>query len=115
MKNRDINILVVDDSHIVLKIMESIISTLELNVITVDSGKKALSLAKNDHFALILLDVIMPEMDGYETAHRLRLNRNTISTPIIFISSKIEKKKDITSCYETGAVDFFKKCIKCRF
>jgi CheY-like chemotaxis protein len=82
-----VNILLVDDSAVNLELLVALLSSPELELKKANSGKEALALLKEGEFALILLDVQMPEMDGYETAGRIRENPNHSHVPIIFITA----------------------------
>lgn len=76
------------------------------------SGNEALQLALEHDFALILLDVQMPDMDGFETAELLRVNPRTRHVPIIFVTAISREQKHIFQGYEAGAVDYIAKPIE---
>src|SRR5262245_16665930 len=82
-----VNILVVDDLPEKLLAVELILEELGQNVICVRSGREALRQLLVYDFAVILLDVNMPDMDGFETAALIRQRRRTAHTPIIFITA----------------------------
>src|SRR2546421_3901987 len=82
-----VNILVVDDRADKLLALEAILGTLEQNLVLVRSGKEALRQLLKTEFAVILLDVSMPGMDGFETASLIRKRPSTEHTPIIFITA----------------------------
>lgn len=107
-KNK-LNVLVVDDQPVNLKLVCTILASLPINIITAENGKEALELAKENKFALILLDVQMPEMDGFETANALRKNEKTVFTPIIFVTAISTDAENIRKGYESGAVDYLLK------
>jgi signal transduction histidine kinase len=79
------------------------------SVVAVDSGAEALRQALRHDFALIVLDIHMPEMDGFETARFLRQRKHTRSTPIIFLTGAYEDASSIVRGYEAGAVDYIVK------
>jgi CheY-like chemotaxis protein len=81
------NILVVDDLPEKLLVVESILSELGQNLVAVTSGEEALRRVLEQEFAVILLDVNMPGMDGFETADLIRRRRKSAHTPIIFITA----------------------------
>ncbi|HNN98091.1 MAG TPA: response regulator, partial [Pseudomonadota bacterium] len=81
-----VNILVVDDLPEKRLVMESILAELDENVILARSGEEALLQVLRHDFAVILLDVNMPSLDGYETAALIRKRRRSAHTPIIFIT-----------------------------
>lgn len=101
----DVNILVVDDlssQHVVLR---TVLDVPGQNVVTVSSGREALRAVLEQSFAVILLDVNMPDMDGFETASMLRSYRRTATTPIIFITAYVDDS-EMTRGYALGAVDY---------
>ncbi len=106
-----IDILIVDDREENLFVLESILDDNEYNIVKAFSGKEALSLALTHEFALILLDVQMPEMDGYETANLLQGIEKTKDIPVIFITALSKEKEYIFRGYESGAVDYLPKPI----
>ncbi|HNX86298.1 MAG TPA: response regulator [Bacteroidales bacterium] len=103
------NILIVDDRIENLITLESIIRSDELNIIKAISGNEALSLMLEHDISLVLLDVNMPVMDGFETAELMRGSERTKSIPIIFITATFRQPKQIFRGYETGAVDYLYK------
>ncbi|MBP0594154.1 response regulator [Paraburkholderia sp. LEh10] len=100
-----VNILVVDDLPQQLVVMRTILEELGENVITVGSGREALKAVLERNFAVVLLDVNMPGMDGLETASMLRTYRRTASTPIIFVTAYIDES-EMKRAYSLGAVDY---------
>src|SRR6516162_8487718 len=100
------NILLVDDREDKLMAMETIIAELGQNVIAVTSGKEALRCILQQDFAVILLDVNMPGMDGFETAHLIRQRRNSEHTPIIFVTGVSDTETHVSRGYSLGAVDY---------
>lgn len=103
------NILIVDDRPENLITLESIIDSTELIIIKASSGNEALSLMIEHDISLVLLDVNMPGMDGFETAELMRGSERTKSIPIIFITATFRQPKQIFRGYETGAVDYLYK------
>ncbi|MEK8129340.1 ATP-binding protein [Paenibacillus filicis] len=102
-------ILVVDDRKENLYAMERILKTLPCTVYAAHSGNEALSLTLRHDFALILLDVSMPEMDGFELAELLRSHEETQQIPIIFVTAINTEDKSVFKGYESGAVDYLFK------
>src|ERR1051325_1266108 len=101
-----VSILIVDDRQDKRLAYESILSDLQENIVCVRSGKEALrSLLKQD-FAVILLDVNMPVMDGFETAAMIRQRPRSETTPIIFISAVNDTDTHVSRGYSIGAVDY---------
>ncbi|MEO2048628.1 MAG: response regulator, partial [Pirellulales bacterium] len=106
-----IKLLVVDDRPENLYAMENILSKLDAELIMAGSGNEALTLTLRHKFALILLDVQMPEMNGYEVATLLRERDVTANIPIIFVTAINNDKTHIFKGYEAGAVDYLSKPI----
>lgn len=107
MTNNDepVNILIVDDNPDKLTALESIVSDLA-NCVTVRSGKDALTQLLIRDFAVILLDVNMPIMDGFETATMIRQRLKSENTPIIFITAYLQTQEFAAKGYALGAVDY---------
>jgi PAS domain S-box-containing protein len=103
------NILVVDDRPDGLLAMEAVLDSDRYKLFKASSGQEALGQALVNDFAVILLDVQMPEMDGFETAKLLRENHRSQGTPIIFVTAINKEIRHINQGYETGAVDYIFK------
>jgi len=103
------NILVVDDDRHGLAAMRELLSGPDRNVLAVGSGKEALRQILKTDFALILLDIRMPEMDGFETATLIRKLKRSRHTPIIFLTAVLEDAQSVFRGYEIGAVDYILK------
>ncbi len=101
-----VNILLVDDQPGKLLACQAILAGLGENVVIAHSGREALLHLLKQDFALILLDVVMPEMDGFETATLIRQRPRLESTPIIFVTAYSTTELDRMKGYELGAVDF---------
>jgi len=104
-----INILLVDDRSSNLDALEDTLSELGENLVRAESGKEALKHLLDKDFAVILLDVQMPGIDGYETAELIRERRKTANVPIIFVTAFDQDNPTILKGYETGAVDYIIK------
>ena len=102
-------ILLVDDRPENLIVLENIIDFPGVELVKAFSGEVALRLLLKIDVALILLDVQMPGMDGFETATILRGSPNTKHIPIIFITAISKEEKHIFKGYEAGAVDYMFK------
>jgi signal transduction histidine kinase/HPt (histidine-containing phosphotransfer) domain-containing protein len=103
------NILVVDDEPLNLQAMEALLSAADCHVETVASGQEALRRILRTDFALILLDVRMPEMDGFETAALIRKLKRSRHTPIVFLTAAGEHAEWVLRGYGAGAVDYIVK------
>ncbi len=101
-----VNILLVDDLPEKLLALESLLDNPAFNLIKSGSGQDALRQLLRDDFALILLDVNMPIMDGFETATLIRQRRKTEHVPIIFVTSFGADDERMSRGYALGAVDF---------
>src|SRR5262245_13166322 len=102
------NVLVVDDEPRSLLAMQELLSGADRNVVAVNAGKEALRQILTSDFAIILLDVRMPEMDGFETAVLIRKLRRSRDTPIVFLTGAVEDESVLRG-YEVGAVDYISK------
>jgi CheY-like chemotaxis protein len=103
------NILLVDDDSKSLAAMEALLSGPGRTIIAARSGTDALRRLLQQDFALILLDVRMPDMDGFETAAMIRLNERFRYTPIIFLSAVDTLDEDVVRGVSSGAVDYLFK------
>ncbi|MCD7924207.1 MAG: hybrid sensor histidine kinase/response regulator [Bacteroides sp.] len=101
-------ILVVDDVVSNVLLLRVLLTNEKFKVITASNGKEALSQAANAHPDLILLDVMMPEMNGFEVAERLKADPETQNIPIIFLTA-LNTTADIVKGFKVGANDFISK------
>jgi two-component system, sensor histidine kinase len=104
-------ILIVDDLQENLISLEMILSDFEVDFVKATSGKDALRATIKDDFAMAILDVQMPGMDGYETLSLMRTRSKTKYLPVIFVSAIHQSDLHIIKGIETGAVDFIPKPI----
>lgn len=102
-------ILAVDDRKENLDILLDILG--DYDVIPVTSGKKALQVIEEEDVSLVLLDIVMPELDGFEVCKMLKNNPKTLHIPIIFTTAKTDEKS-IAQAYEAGADDYVSKPLK---
>ncbi len=107
-----VDILIVDDRPENLLVLEHLLAGPDIRLIKAASGNEALGLLLEHDVALVLLDVQMPEMDGFETAEIMRHNRRTQSIPIIFVTAISKEQKHVFKGYSTGAVDYLFKPIE---
>jgi signal transduction histidine kinase len=107
--NQDVSILLVDDNEANLLIYEAILEDLRLNLVKARSGNEALRHAFNGDFATIILDIQMPEMDGFQVAALIRKRRKSQMTPLLFVTSVFPDQDHIVQAYALGAVDYLVK------
>ena len=105
------DILVVDDLLANRIVMRKLLKKVDCNVVEAESGNEALSLCLEHQFALILLDINMPEMDGYEVAEILHSEPDTAQMPIVFVTAAHGDELNKMRAYEIGAVDYLYKPI----
>lgn len=101
-------VLVVEDQAPFREFLQISLSRLGLDVVTALTGKVALSRAKEHRPDLVLLDVMLPDMDGYEVCNELRDSPETSLTPIIFISA-VSSDKHVQRAMAAGATDYLVK------
>ncbi|MFA4915874.1 MAG: diguanylate cyclase [Syntrophales bacterium] len=101
-------ILIIDDSRLIVQFGKSILNGKGHEVFTADSGELGLEIALRDHPDLILLDLILPGIDGYEVCHRLKTTAQVQDIPVIMLTSKAEPADKIKGL-ELGAVDYVTK------
>jgi signal transduction histidine kinase len=104
--NDRVNILLVDDQPARLLTYQSILSELGQNLVMARSGREALDKLMRDEFAVVLLDVSMPDMDGFETAELIHAHPRFEKTPIIFVTGIHISELDRLRGYKVGAVDY---------
>ena len=102
-------VLIVDDRRENLYILNGMLKTLDVEVVQALSGAEALNLALAHDFCLAVVDIQMPEMDGYQLVTLLRSNADTATLPVIFVSAIYSDEYHHRKGYEAGAVDFMSK------
>lgn len=107
-----VNILLVDDHSENLLALEAILQSLGQNLVRATSGAQALRCLLSQDFAVILLDVQMPDMDGFETAALIRQRERSHYTPIIFLTAFSTSESMVFKGYSLGAVDYLFKPIE---
>lgn len=112
MQDEALEILVVDDQEENLEEMQELLEELDRTVRCVDSGAKALACMASGKIGLVLMDVQMPGMSGFEVARRMREDPSTRFTPIIFISGMRQTDEVLDHGYSAGAVDFMTKPVQ---
>jgi CheY-like chemotaxis protein len=104
-----VDILLVDDQPRNLITLSAILENPEYNLVEARTGAEALRLLNEQEFAVVLLDVMMPEMDGFDCAGRIRKNPKAHRTPIIFVTAVANDINFIFRGYSSGAVDYITK------
>lgn len=113
IKNIDLSkhtVLAVDDIPMNLLLISKILSRLNINISTAANGKEALDLIAKQKPSLVLLDLMMPEIDGYEVLRRLRENPETKELRVVILSA-LNSNEDIVKGFNLGANDFITKPI----
>src|SRR2546425_5417463 len=101
-------ILVVDDSPTIRAALKTLLERMGHTVVEANDGKEALQMYRQDRPGLVLIDVVMPVMDGYESARHMRGTSAEEGVPIIFLSSK-EADQDLDRAIEAGGGDYLGK------
>ena len=102
-------ILIVDDQKMNILLLENLLRKVKANILKPYSGKAALELVGEHEFALMVFDVQMPGMDGFELATKVRDFDHCKSVPIVFVSAIFTDNESISKGYHTGAVDYLTK------
>src|SRR5215813_7055779 len=105
MTEERVNILLVDDHLENLVALEALLSDLGQNLLRAQSGVDAFRLLLHQEFAVIILDVDMPIIDGFETAALIRQRQKSRHTPIIFLTAINKNEQHVFKGYSLGAVD----------
>ena len=113
MKKKEIKILIVDDEPDIIEILRFNLENEGYKVLSAENGKEALKLADHHIPNLIILDLMMPIMDGIEACERLRMDKKYNNTLIMFLSARGEDYSQVAA-FESGADDYVTKPIKPR-
>lgn len=111
MEKRDLKILVVDDLFPNLYLMEAILEDAGYKTITASSGKEALEKTNSEIPDLILLDIMIPDMNGIEILERIKSNEKTSHIPVIMVSA-LREIDIFIDALSRGAIDYIKKPIE---
>ena len=111
MKKSEIRILLVDDEPDIIEILRYNLTQEGYNVITAKDGESAISKAENNHPHLIIMDIMMPKMDGIEACSIIRNNPKFIDTIIVFLTARGEDYSHVAA-YDAGADDYITKPVK---
>ena len=107
-----VDVLVVDDERINLRLVEGILKGHDLNLVMASSASEALESLADHDYAVALLDVMMPGMNGFELAEEMRSSEKTRHIPIIFITAISKEQRHVFRGYELGAVDYLFKPVE---
>ncbi len=108
MKNTDRKILIVDDNPKNIQVLAKLLSDNDYNIETAISGAEALHWIDEDEFDLILLDIMMPEMDGFEVCEKIKQQKKNKDLPIIFLTAKTDVES-VTKAFLKGGYDYLTK------
>jgi diguanylate cyclase (GGDEF)-like protein/PAS domain S-box-containing protein len=108
---RDAVILIVDDAPDNLSVLRKLMIEQGYQTFVANTGERALEIARRVHPHLILLDVIMPGMDGFETCRQLKAHPATEDIPVLFMSARCEQE-DVVTGFDLGAVDYISKPLR---
>lgn len=103
------NILVVDDAPTNINLIRRFLEPVDVDILTAESGELALGLLDKNQFSLIILDIQMPGMDGFELAERIRARAECQHIPLMFLSAVFSTEQSALKGIHTGAVDFMTK------
>ena len=106
---RQARILLVDDRPENLVALEAILSSLDQILVPVRSGEQAIQAVLADEYAVVLLDIMMPGMDGFETATQIKRHAKSRDVPIIFLTAATMQPEQAFRGYAAGAVDYLAK------
>ncbi len=104
-------VLVVDDIPVNVRLLEAKLSAEYYDIITATSGAEALEIIESEPPDIVLLDVMMPEMDGFEVCRRIKENPATALLPVIMVTALNEQSDRVTGL-EAGADDFLTKPVR---
>ena len=107
--NKRVNILIVDDKTSNIYALENMLASPSRNFFQATNGKDALKIVLNEEISLIILDVQMPSMDGFEVAKIIKSNKRTKDIPIIFASAEKKERESMMKGFEEGATDYLFK------
>ncbi len=106
--NKKVSILVVDDNSDNLTVVGNYLKQKDYNLALAQDGKSALEIVNQHKIDLILLDIMMPEMDGYEVCRILKENPETKDIPVIFLTARTDTE-DVVQGFQMGGVDYITK------
>lgn len=109
MDNQPGYLLVVEDNSDILRLLDTTLSFKGYRVVTARNGNEALEAIQKEHPAVIITDILMPQMDGFSLVHRLRLNPDTRDIPVVFLSATYVTPEDKSFALTLGVIQFIEK------
>lgn len=101
-------VLICDDDPVILRLIQVNLELEGFGVLSADNGEKALEVATAEHPDLVILDIMMPRLDGYQTCERLKAQDSTKDIPVVFLSAKAQAS-DIEKGREYGVSEYLTK------
>ena len=101
-------ILICDDDPVILRLLQVNLELEGYEVLSAHHGEEALEIASAEHPDLVILDIMMPRLDGYQTAERLKTQEDTKDIPVVFVSAKAQQS-DIEKGKSYGVADYLTK------
>lgn len=108
MAEKPVKLIIVDDNALNLERLKLLLHDQNYDLTTITDGRQALKLASKEYFDLMLLDVIMPGMDGFEVCQKMKTNSKTAQIPVIFLTGQTDPES-IQKGFKAGAVDYVAK------
>jgi len=105
---KDVKILLVEDDSFLASVYATKFELEGFGVLHAPDGEAGLKMAEKQKPDIILLDILMPKMDGFETLHRLKMDQNLVNIPVIMLTN-LGQKEDVERCLKEGAVDYLIK------
>jgi signal transduction histidine kinase/DNA-binding response OmpR family regulator len=112
MAPEPVKILLVDDRRANLFALEQVLAAPGYDIVKAESGARALAFLLHEECAVVLMDVSMPEMDGYEVARLVRRNPRTRDIPIVFVTAMAHDERNVLDGYDSGAIDYLVKPVR---
>jgi len=111
MRNNNPCVLLVDDSSTNNLLLESVLKTLNFKILTALSGEEAMVILQKKEVSLVLLDIMMPGMSGYDVLKEMRNDAKLSGIPVILVTAR-RQIEDENRAFELGAADYFEKPLK---
>lgn len=106
--NKDVKILLVEDDSFLASVYATKFELEGFTVLHAPDGEAGLKIAEKSMPNIVLLDILMPKMDGFETLHRLKMDPKLVNIPVIMLTN-LGQKEDVERCLKEGAVDYLIK------